>query len=197
METKDNDLELLKLKMTSNNTPEPYHINVISSSGLYNCTQNDFYTLFDNDSSTGITVEDSRTQIFELYIGRKVLVRKFSSNSGNYSLSVYGYDNENEQYELINNGTNEKMYSKYKFIINSKYGSWSSILYIDLYILKEDKIIKSNNGFIGLDRTNDVLMSFDDISNHNLYQFNKLILNNNLENLKEKYPFKMMKFIKQ
>ena len=83
MKIKDSDLELLKLKMTSNSTPEPYHINVISSSGLYNCTNNDFYKLFDNDSSTGITVEDMRTQIFELYIGRKVLVRKFSSNSGN------------------------------------------------------------------------------------------------------------------
>ena len=91
MEIKDSDLELLKLKMTSNNTPEPYYINVIQVSSLNGTTNSkDFYTLFDNDSSTGITVEDVKTQIFELYIGRKVLVRKFSYNSGNYSLSVYG-----------------------------------------------------------------------------------------------------------
>ena len=109
---------------------------MIQVSSLYGTTNSkDFYTLFDNDPSTGITVEDVKTQIFELYIGRKVLVRKFSYGSGNYSVSVYGYDNENDQYELINNGTNEKMYSKYKFNISSGYGPWSGITYIDLYIL--------------------------------------------------------------
>ena len=103
MNINDNELVQLKLGMTSNTTPSPYHIEVISSSRLTGCTQNDFYKLFDNDNSTGMTFMDGGVGIIELDIGRNILLRKYSANAGNANVRLYGYNENTSDYEIINN----------------------------------------------------------------------------------------------
>ena len=207
----------IPIQMTSNNTPEPFLIdNVVNNvcSGYNNSQITDAYKMFDNNINTNYLIGHSSSVSFNITLNAKVKINKISiqytTDNRSYIISflIYGIDDNNTETLISSQGQskgglspfdisledNKTFYKKYKIIIScSSFGPNIYIQEIQLFINDSQNHILFNKNYFGFN-DND-LISFDDITQYSKYSFCLYNLSDNIDKLKNHYPFRMMKLI--
>ena len=206
--------KLKEIKMTSNSTPNPFNIEPLYNETLYNSPHSDFYKMFDKDDNTYFKIASEKRISFNISIDENIYLSKVIinyKNDGNCNIesgSIYGIDDNNESTLLSNKiktYSNSSIYSselefkknitKYKkFSFNLNVSSEGNYLYIHeiQFYLNIKKLIFTNNLYYGYD-SDKTIISFNDINSYNKYYFLLQNLNNDIDILKDKYPFKIIK----
>ena len=193
--------KLKEIKMTSNSTPIPFNIEPLYNETLYNSPHSDFYKMFDKDDNTYFKIASEKRISFNISIDENIYLSKVIinyKNDGNCNIesgSIYGIDDNNESTLLSNKiktYSNSSIYSsELEFKKNiTKYKKFS--FHEIQFYLNIKKLIFTNNLYYGYD-SDKTIISFNDINSYNKYYFLLQNLNNDIDILKDKYPFKIIK----
>lgn len=198
----------IPIQMTSNSTPEPFLIDNVSGTNQTSY----IYNMFDNDQNTYFTISYKQTISFDITLDKKVILNKINiiydgMNGTNIeSFSLYGINDDNTKTLITTQNQssysspftftfdNDKFYKKYNIQIKDpNFGYYTYIREIQLFINDSQNHILFNKNYFGFN-DND-LISFDDITQYSKYSFCLYNLSDNIDKLKNHYPFRMMKLI--